>query len=432
MNIESAAEHDGLDPRFLASPEARLNWLNSCLLKLFSHAFSNAALKRDSDNISQLRDLMRRTVTAELLFEKDYLAIAGAQGAGKSTFVKNLLGLDSDVLITNQGRGEKLPLFITLNPDPSVLQICRFVRRFEDVDGVPTLKTHEVLSTDEELTYWRKVQQGGDSNALITELVLPRGQVNEDSLPLFDGGAGIMLLPGYELNRDNAQVNYFLTLMRDALAQSSYVVLVTTESDLANRVTGSILEDLEKRLPGVDPVIVVSSAESMSDSTKADLVETVNGKFAFKNSEGANSDSRVVFSPDPAGISALSAKLLLALSATTEIDYGVQRERQLAALYKVLDQLQILLEIFDELASEKSAELAVDHSEKVSKEVHVFRESASDLRNAYYHSLKASLTKRAAHATEVALKRHEDDRGGVWNWLRTRRDSCHQTIACPV
>src|SRR5262249_42824274 len=67
----------------------------------------------DDDRIDTLAiSMLRSTYLAELLSEHYLVAVAGAQGAGKTTLVREIYGLDRTWLRDNPGRGERVPVMI--------------------------------------------------------------------------------------------------------------------------------------------------------------------------------------------------------------------------------------------------------------------------------------------------------------------------------
>jgi len=63
-----------------------------------------------------MKKLHNKIALAVLTQERNIFAITGLQGAGKSTLVKRLYGIDSEFLPENQKRGEQLPVLITERP----------------------------------------------------------------------------------------------------------------------------------------------------------------------------------------------------------------------------------------------------------------------------------------------------------------------------
>ena len=418
---------ENLSDELLASPEVKLKWLNDCLFRLYAEAFSQPFLNK-LDFEKKLLPLLRRTVTAQLLAEKRFVAITGAQGAGKSTFVKNFLGLEEGVLVTNSGRGERFPLFITQTNSSEFERVIKYI---SNKSNEPIIADRILENTSEGLNEWENIQKGKDSTVLLAELRIPRSTLSQFAKDIFDQVHGIMLLPGYVLPDDAKDPQYFITLMRDSLTQADHAVVVTTHSDLANRITIEILNDLQTRLPGVKPVVAVSSSEFISKEDRISLTREICSRFELTVPDQENSEERwspVIFSPHEEGSEALAQELGNALQATYHPNLEVLRTRQLNSLYELLQKIQKLLQEMSVFVGESRVLNPGSALEKMSNEYSEFNLSISKLRTEYSASLKNVLRRREKIAIKIARSEYGKEYEGLVNKVKSQIRSASREI----
>lgn len=243
------------------APETRLGALNRSLLDLAS-----ALTLVDNEQNGLLPDcraVLRQTLVADVLAERHMVAIAGSQGTGKTTLVRNLYQIDREWMLTGRGQGERLPVFVMESSAAADGPIGRVTRLAQAEDGGSrNWVTEEVTGPDA----WKAALRDDDGDTLLTELlVAPRLFTGAD-----DGRAGVLLLPGYE---PESKVNgLWQQLMRQALAGSARVLLVTHNQDLAAGADNKALDDLRAQyLKGVLPLVAVTHCEGIAgDEQKQD------------------------------------------------------------------------------------------------------------------------------------------------------------------
>ena len=145
------------------------------------------------------------------------IAIAGGQGAGKTTLAGNLYPDAGAWLAPNRITGERIPVVIVEKPglpEPvgTVLQRER-----------GTVLLQERTFGRDQLQEWLAVVRGEDVNVVLVRLDVP---------PSFWGaaGTGFLLLPGLE----RVDVNPWQLLMKLAMVTSASAVVVTDASRLAD------------------------------------------------------------------------------------------------------------------------------------------------------------------------------------------------------
>ncbi|KAF1053637.1 MAG: hypothetical protein GAK43_01307 [Stenotrophomonas maltophilia] len=195
---------------------------------------------------TRIIDCVRKLRIARELNQLYYIAVAGSQSAGKTRLIRELYALDEHWLKDNDGRGERLPVFIIETDDPR----APFATRI----AVSAGRVAESEITPEE---FRRLVSGWDAGSatLFPKLYVPRRHFHGQQV-------GFVLLPGYELeNQDNAT---WQRVMRHTLKHSLGSLLVTDQARLADNGQKDILRDLSSAyFKGRLPVAVVSKTESV-------------------------------------------------------------------------------------------------------------------------------------------------------------------------
>lgn len=211
-------------------------------------------------NIDHLTDILRQVELTILLQQESIYAIAGMQGAGKTTLAKTILGIDDEWLDPNPGRGEQVPLFI------------------EQVDGDPAdfpqviyqclnLATGEIESQKGEggeqlqnlLRDWNSIRHYEKAGF---RLLYPKLLISKKS-SFINEQVTWALLPGYELTTSK---NYlWQDMMRHVLVNARGVMFVTDASLLANDSKSGVLQDLRDNFSERGPVVVISKTELLTE-----------------------------------------------------------------------------------------------------------------------------------------------------------------------
>ena len=101
-----------------------VNELTKYCLKILTYTDelrSDTALKQAYEKAKELENSIRKLKIASLMENKTLICVAGMQGAGKTTLMKNFYGLKGrfyqllpgDALSIELGRGERIPVLIT-------------------------------------------------------------------------------------------------------------------------------------------------------------------------------------------------------------------------------------------------------------------------------------------------------------------------------
>lgn len=224
--------------------------MNTALLELRGAA----SLIADPEISAALVPVMRRLRLAEVLGHQQILAIGGSQGAGKTTFICTLYGLEPHWLVPNEGRGETLPVLIV--EEAGRTQAEGFLQRLTKASGERhyTLKGLEDGAAGVDAQAFQRALGGHDPEVLLPVLKVP---------PKYFQGRpqAWLLLPGYEMQNRRNQV--WQELMRQALVGAGGCVIVTDETRLADQQQVEIAQDmLAQELHGCQPLVLVAKTEA--------------------------------------------------------------------------------------------------------------------------------------------------------------------------
>ncbi len=311
-------------------PSALLSQLNRALLEL-----DGALLVEGStDDEAALLEILRRVYLLQSTSDLYLVTVAGVQGAGKTTLVREIYGLPPQEMEGNLGQGERMPIAVIENTD--VHKPRKWVRRLDDTRGEIR---QEVVSD----AVWENATRGLDARVLVAGLDVPANFFGVS-------GAGFLLLPGYESLEPTNEV--WQARMRGALMSSPACIVVTDRDGLASADQDSVLSDLRRSfLDKVNPVICVSHGEDLllgGDSSS--IVSTVLSVFG----EGFTAEDVIVTGVDEDTRSVWRNQLRTRLMTGLEVRSGFRRQ-QLHSLKKTvsIDLKNLLDEIKRKLAIEE-------------------------------------------------------------------------------
>jgi hypothetical protein len=374
----------------MQSPELLLKDLNRALLELKAAS----VVLNDQELNSELRDVTRRLVIAEVLADTTIIAIGGSQGAGKTTLMMSMYdGLEgggADWLNPNEGRGERLPVLIL--EDDACRSPYGVLRELGPLDAAK--QRFGVRPRPVEVAEFQSAICNANTDVVLPVLYVPRTYFRQP-------GQAFLLLPGYEQeDRDNAA---WQQLMRQALVGASGCILVTDETRLAGQRETEILRDmLAKDLPGAQPLVVISKTEGLA--AQADRLSELRKRAGevFQIPAG-EIEWRVhcTGSSDPAYKDQWLPKLRLALNDMGLGSMG-SRQAQLSRLHDVLEKrLGRVLSLAgnrSRLHFGRGAGEDGGASEVVTRVLEAFDEAKSDLEEKF----KAAMTGMVAAQSKAA------------------------------
>lgn len=215
----------------------------------------------DSGNrrdIDALDALSRKMEVSALVQQREVIAVAGMQGVGKTTFIKNLYGLPDEVLRISSERGEVVPVFVT---EKGSLEQGQYTARIvSSVDGKFESEDIEITEIAE------KSRRPGD--VAYIELFVPYTCFNRDN-------GGFVLLPGFEKNIQRGFDREYNSLMEYTLHFAKAVILVVDDTVIANEEIDSLLDMLGKNFNPRNCIFVISKCDTKSEQQCHDMKDSL-------------------------------------------------------------------------------------------------------------------------------------------------------------
>ncbi|WP_342320601.1 hypothetical protein AAEY27_11300 [Kosakonia sp. BYX6] len=219
------------------------------------------------ENTNKIVNTLRQVELTILLNNTATYAIAGTQGAGKTTLAKEILGIHDRWLKPNPGRGEQIPLFIEQRRDiaPGEQQGVFVCLNGETGELAPDKRVSESEFT-ELLQDWTglvntKTEEG-------YRILYPKLLISAHDT-FIDEDAHWVLLPGYEIA--NSRNHRWQEMMRHVLLNARGVIVVTDQTLLANASQNAVQKDLRGNFAERPPVVVISRTESLSAAERDEV-----------------------------------------------------------------------------------------------------------------------------------------------------------------
>lgn len=361
----------------------------------------SAELKSQSNVRSKIVLLLRKLRIARELSSLYYICVAGSQSAGKTRLICELYNLGGDWFVDNQGRGERIPVFILENDCTAPYAV---VIKHDDQGN----EKEEKISPEFFRSLIKGYKNTGDFDYLFPKLYVPRRY--------FDGErCGFVLLPGYELpNNDNFE---WQDIMRHTLVHSLGSILVTDRTRIADNNQKEIIADLVSRyFPDRKPAIAVTKTEQLSQSQTTQLARTVVELFNICPDE----QDRVIFTGvgDEAYRSAWTSQLIQVINkyGLSAVGSDAGRLRELEALLdKELGWIQETLE--EELGTQNINEHLAER--QVVQIRNAFTEASERYRKRYSKRLRDSTTNYLRQVQKIAEEKYNAEEEGFTNKIRS-------------
>lgn len=360
----------------------------------------SAELRTRNNPRPALVSILRKLRIARELSSVYYICVAGSQSAGKTRLIRELYNLDEDWLSDNQGRGERIPVFVLENDcDAPYAVVVKY-----DTQGH---EQEEKISQSAFRSLISGYENSGDFDCLFPKLYVPRRY--------FDGQrCGFVLLPGYEmLNPDNFE---WQSLMRHTLVHSLGSILVTDRTRVADNSQKQILNDLVARyFPDRKPAIAVTKTETLSIEQMNELSDTVAEVFQICSDER----DRVIFTGvgDEAYRTTWTSGLIQIINKYA-LSAGGSEAGRLRELEKLLDTE--LATITSALENELDAQSISEHltERQAERMQEVFSKASERYRNRYAKRLREHTNSYLGQVRDIAEKKYNEEEEGFTNKLR--------------
>lgn len=373
--------------------------VNSELLGSLEKALSNVLYASDYLKKKSFTDKLINTVRklriAEELHQLYYVAIAGSQSAGKTRLIRELYGLNEDWLKDNEGRGERLPVFVLETDDPRAPFATQIT-----VDG-GAVSEGPISASD-----FRKLVSGAaaPSNVLFPKLYVPRRHFPT-------GDVGFVLLPGYEVeNLDNVG---WQRVMRHTLKHALGCVLVTDSTRIADSRQQDILRDMSSTyFADRVPLIVISKSESMPEEKRAELRQRAHEVFAVPEHQS----SRIVLTGtgNATLIENWSKELIGALEYYS-LQAGTSCEARIKELEDLVDnELCAIQGLIEDALESDSISLGIPERQRENV-LDIFDKARDQYRRHYDRQVNEQVNEYASNARTRARDRYIQEEEGFVN-----------------
>ena len=205
------------------SPESMLVTFN----KKMSNLFKSCLMFQNEDIDMGFKNLVRKTVVSEILYNKYVIAISGLQGVGKSTLLKTMYDIPEGYIPEILGIGEKLPILITEHKENNF--VCQAKKFYKETSGQYSIKD---VVIDKETFY--NAAMNPTSDYIFLELLVPFKYFNNSS-------QSFMLLPGVEQSNDS-----WNSLVTHSLYCASTCILTFNKNKFADGDNQKLVNKIQK------------------------------------------------------------------------------------------------------------------------------------------------------------------------------------------
>lgn len=235
----------------MLNPFLKLGGINDNILSIMNYLDE----LEDKNFSLRLTELYRKSFIMQLLSDKYIIAVTGIQGVGKTTLLKKLYSVDEDILLTNQGRGEQLPILFT---ETKADEKSAYIYRIERRDSSLIIERDQIDKHDVNLlssAYNRQTD-------LFIEIEVKEAVFGCDT-------KHFLLLPGIE-----SKDSYMYDLTWSALRTAANCIIVMFANAYAKEENRKLVEKLKQEFKNSEPLFVLSMADQTSDKNE-ELKKTV-------------------------------------------------------------------------------------------------------------------------------------------------------------
>ena len=358
----------------------------------------------EPDERNRIVNLVRKLRITRELSDAYYIAVAGSQGAGKTSLIRTLYDLDQQWLADNNGRGERLPVFVLEKDGIDSPVGCKLVVDDNAAkNGRGEIK--EVKLTAHE---FRRMTDGEGvlQDVLLLKLYVPRKY-------FLNGQAGFVLLPGYEaITEGNA---LWQDVMKHAVRHAMGGVLVTDAARIANGNQYEIKKDISNGFSGDatrKPVIAIAKTEDVRPEDMDGLIKRASELFEID----AKERDRIVLtghgSPDYKH--EVSRQLIAAIHAYKQDDAS-KFDHRLSELASIVDdEVYAIKSVIEGVVSSRS--VTNSEGDRIRDNIlEKFDKAAIKYRKTYEKALQANVGFFAKIARDAALKNYSEKEEGLYN-----------------
>ncbi|MBP6739593.1 MAG: hypothetical protein KA146_06365 [Leptospiraceae bacterium] len=227
----------------------------------------NLVTLNDTDLEKELEKIFRITRNSEFLHlhENNIIAITGLQGVGKSTLIKSIYKIPDNIIPTNLGVGEKIPILITeTNVESEIHQTYKTFIKNKEIIRDQIIDPKETLLS---------LAKSPHPSILYLELkVRPEIFGNENTQ--------FLLLPGFESKKDT-----FYDLIDNFLYSSTTCIFVTNKTNQADGKNVEKLQEVFEEFKMNKPLLIITSSDNYKDSDNEKFKSDTLDRFQIEESD---------------------------------------------------------------------------------------------------------------------------------------------------
>lgn len=326
------------------------------------------------ESIDNLKKITKRLSLAEKLMNENIVCITGRQGAGKTTFVRNFLGLSSDYFYIDDGECELVPVFIKGKSIKDVEMRCEFLDIKEMAGKKYYIRNSEIIESPEKFKQLAGRRDYDGREILSLELSIP-----DENMKL--GNLTFLLLPGHVGDVENEDIDNMIEL---SIAGSDTAIYVLHPNDLPDRENNNFMRSVLDRFREKAIFLITWSDKYMS-GTVAEY------RNACKDKLGLSDISRVV--PVGAGNENEWADIVWE-SLNKHMKSGIQANMNMLEYMKKIVRREVrpnIKKIREELKESETAEVGETYQNDIL--IKMFDEEKEKLKKRYERSITQELNK---------------------------------------
>ncbi|AOM84455.1 dynamin family protein [Salisediminibacterium beveridgei] len=239
--------------------------LRDLLFEIDALGASKLADEDQSETISELKKIHNLLVFMRNSFERSFVTITGLQGSGKTTFINQLYGFESNALPENPGRGEVKPILLT-----------------------------ERKNLEEEQAYEIRLHNDGYS---LEKIAISHNDLHNKSMSpslktlwfefevpfkyTMDENKSIVLLPGFESENSN---HLSQEMLQYILNMSDRAILLIRKDMTANQRNSDMIEKIQNEYSDINPLVVMSFSD-INPETNSEIMNTLIEELNIKKDQ---------------------------------------------------------------------------------------------------------------------------------------------------
>jgi hypothetical protein len=385
------------------------------LSEINEYANRLCTLGGSSESATELRNALRVTNIQQAIGSAPVIAIAGLQGAGKSTLAAEILRIPEgdNWFPMNIGRGENLPLLVTQKEGISAPRA--YAHRFAANDGILEKSTGLVSEEILDREKFKARAMLPEPEDIFLELELPLR--NCVGLP---ASLRLLVLPGFEQPQEQWELFTERQLVtKEAMSASMFTLLVMNPSQSALRSQWDLFNEYLREFRDALPLIVLSCADQDNNGNEAlrrklledpELLLSSDQVLTRGNYEGS---SEIAKNQRDALVSAIHERW-----ASSHSSRSVQIERMKKAIRRVHVAAK---ELADDLEEPIDEYLEARNIEKL---MAPYLEGERKLTKSFHEHLNDRLERAYESAVEAMMKEFSDQSGwdrfckSVGDWFK--------------